>query len=57
MYASATTPSKHGSIYYTGKIGAGDTIPYYFKDIPTKYVRYLMNKSFVSTIPLYKEIK
>lgn len=57
MLASAVTPQGHGGIYYTGKVGAGDQIPYLFNQIPGKYVRYLMVKSLTNNIPIYKEIK
>jgi hypothetical protein len=55
MLATVTMPTGIGSIYYTGRNNV--TIPYIFKQIPSKYVRYLMNKSTAKSIPIYKEVK
>jgi hypothetical protein len=55
MLATVTMPTGIGSIYYTGRYD--NTIPYTFKKIPSKYVRYLMNKSTAKSIPIYKEVK
>ncbi|CAB4149640.1 Concanavalin A-like lectin/glucanases superfamily [uncultured Caudovirales phage] len=57
MLATATIAPNIGSVYYPPFYPTAPAVTYLFKNIPTVYVRYLMEKSYVNSIPLYKEIK
>ena len=57
MLASAILAPNIRGVYYPAFYPTAPAVTYLFKSIPTIYVRYLMNKSYVSSIPLYKEIK
>ena len=57
MLATVTLPTNIRGVYYPPSYPIASPVTYLFKNIPTIYVRYLMQKSYVNSIPLYKEIK